>query len=468
MSQEALATQPLAADPAATHAPRKLSFAMLTALGAAIAGLLICAIVSAILIFHARNAVREETDQAFLLASAAATFQLPTSFGRENAMVQARRFTSEIDALRHVTARFEDAQGRIVALDAPEAPAPAAVPGWLTRLLAPPPRSEIFPVRHYPNVLGIVTISNDPSDEIAKTWESLRVILPLLVMAVLIMGAITMAIALFVTRRLSQFHQVMEQMQANDLNVRAPDSALRELSHLSDGINALAAHLRQGRSENQLLQERMMTLAETERARIASDLHDDMGPLLFALSAAAGQARSAADRLKSAPEDATASLGEALSAVSRHAQAVQRSARSAIEDLQPMTIDDATLDELLHELALSFSEMAPEVDISIKADPHAQTSAAAEIAIYRFVRESVLNAIRHASPSRIQIELCHENGPPLELVARVRDDGTGPQPGQRAGLGQSGMEERSQMLGARYLPPHRANDLTVTEFRMPL
>lgn len=455
-------------DPVQGATPSKLSFAMLTALGAAAAGFLICAIVSAILISHARNAVREETDQAFLLATAAATFQLPTSFGRENAVVQARRFASEIDALRHVTARLDDAQGRPVTLDPPQVAAPAPVPGWLTRLLSPPPRSEIFPIRHYPNVVGIVTISNDPSDEIAKTWESLRVILLLLVMAVLVMGAITMAITLFVTRRLGQFHQVMQQMQANDLNVRAPDSALRELSHLSNGINALAAHLRQGRSENQQLQERMMTLAESERARIASDLHDDMGPLLFALSAAAGQARQSAKRLANPQDGASLALGESLDAVTRHAQAVQRSARSAIEDLQPITIDDATLDELLHELVLSFGEMAPEIDLALDADPHAQSSQAAEIAIYRFVRESVLNAIRHANPSQIRIELFQQSQPQPRLVARVCDNGTGPTPGRRTGLGQSGMEERAQMLGAVYHPPIRKNDQTVTEFWMPL
>ncbi|MFD2843031.1 histidine kinase [Paracoccus cavernae] len=57
-------------------------------------------------------------------------------------------------------------------------------------------------------------------------------------------------------------------------------------------MNALASHLDEGRAENRRLQERMMTLAETERARIASDLHDDMGPQLFALRAAVGQAQS--------------------------------------------------------------------------------------------------------------------------------------------------------------------------------
>ena len=77
----------------------------------------------------------------------------------------------------------------------------------------------------------------------------------------------------------------LARMRGGDLSVRAPQTGLAELAQLSDGVNALASHLADERAENRRLQSRMMTLAEAERARIASDLHDGIGPQLFALQA---------------------------------------------------------------------------------------------------------------------------------------------------------------------------------------
>lgn len=493
-------------------ARRQLSFAMIAALGSSLAGLLICLLVSAILILHARAAVRQETDAAFLLATATATFRQPTAFARADLMAQAQRLASEIDRQRHVAAWVEDGDGKRIlpepaptaaptaprnnaapAYDASEVPAPLrpaldAPPDWLTRLLTPPPRSDMFPIRHYPNVLGLLRVATDPSDEIAKTWDNLRVILPLLALALAVMVAVTILVALVVTRRLAVLGRTIDRMRENDLAVRAPASQLRDLDQLAEGVNALASHLDEGRAENRRLQERMMTLAETERARIAGDLHDDMGPQLFALRAAVGQAGSAGRRLQDqatlrfaddpngGPQTDFRTLEDALSAITRHAQEVQKSARSAIEDLRPMTLDEAGLEELLHELVLNFSEMAPEIGISITTTPIADCGEAAGIAIYRFVRESILNAIRHANPSRITIEMTtapHTAPRPARraahhaaIVTRVLDDGTGPAGKARSGLGLNGIRERAQILGAAYLPPTRIDGMTVTELRI--
>ena len=86
--------------------------------------------------------------------------------------------------------------------------------------------------------------------------------------------------------------------------------------------------------------------------------------------------------------------------------------------------------------------------------------------MFRFVRESVLNALRHAAPRRIEVALRAEAG---WLVARVSDDGTGPGPIRKnaQGLGQTGMRDRAAALNGRYQPPRREAGRTVTEFRLP-
>ena len=441
--------------------PGRISLGALALIGSSLTGLVIGAIVACILVLHARNAVREETDSAFHLASAIATVRLPTAFMREDMLYRATELANEIDGLRHVSARLVDARGQVLAGSDGQRRGANRAPEFLYHLLTPTPRSDIFPIRQYPNVVGLLYLETDPSDEIAKTWRNLRVILPLLALAVAAMIAVSVSVALVVQRRLRTFGRVLERMHGQDLTQRAPDSSLTELSALGGGVNALAAHLDHERAENRRLQGRIVTLTENERARIASDLHDDMGPQLFALRAAVEQARAASGREDEAQHG---QMQDALDAIGRHAAEIQKSARSAIESLRPIGMDDASLGDLLHELAVEFSEIAPGTEIRLSADPAAAASDAAEISIYRFVRESVLNAMRHAAPGLILIELRREPG---GLRARVTDNGSGAGLDRPPGLGQSGITERAAAVGATYLPPRRDGTSTITELWTP-
>lgn len=441
----------------------RLSLGVLSFVGSAVAGLIMCTIVSLILILHARNAVQQETDSAFLMASAAATVTLPTAFGGEDMVVRAVRLADEIDNLRHVSAWVEDAAGRrLTAGDSTVVQ--SDMPGWLAAWLTPPPRSDIFPLRQYPNVHGIFHLTTDPRDEIAKTWQNLRVILPLLAAAVGVMIVVTMVFTMIVQRRLRAVGRAMERMREQDYSRPVPDSGLAELAMLTGGVNGLAAHLEHERAENRRLHARIMTLTESERSKIASDLHDEVGPQLFALRAAIGQATSVAGRLT---DDHQEELQDALGAISRHAMAMQNSTRNAIENLRPVGMDHASLEEMLQELGLSFSEIAPEVQIGTWITPDANAVGEVEISLYRFLRESVLNAIRHADPRNIQITVDCDPGVSAAIRARVRDDGSGPLPAGQPGLGQRGIQDRALAIGATYIPPYKQDGWTVTELRIP-
>lgn len=427
--------------------------------GALLAWLAMCAIVASALLWNARAAVREETLAAFRLANAFATLRLPTDFERRDMMAEARRIGAEIETQRHVTATLRDAKGAPVALPLPPQQASVPPPGWFSALLRPEPQSDLIPIAQYPNVLGVLEIRTDPSDEIAEAWADVRLILPLMAVTALAAIGVTMAITGLVLRRLGLLGAALGRMRAGDLAIRAPHTGLSELAQLSDGVNALASHLADERAQNRRLQARMMTLAEAERARIASDLHDGIGPQLFALQAAVGQAGHRAETL------ADPALSSALDAVSRHAGAIRQSARAAIDDLRLTPAEGASLAEMLQELVIEFSDIAPEVEITLEADPDlADPDEAGRIALYRFVRESVLNALRHAAPSRLRVVL---GGTRDMILARVEDDGRGPTPASRKGLGQAGMQDRARALLGSYQPPRREAGLTITECRLP-
>lgn len=442
---------------------RRLSFGLLALVGSAGAGLVMCMIVSLILILHARNAVQQETDSAFLMASATATMTLPTAFGGEDMLARAVQLAEEINSLRHVSAWVDDAAGGRLT---PEnlGPPGSAAPGWLVDRLMPEPRSDIFPIRQYPNLLGIFHLTTDPMDEIAKTWENLRIILPLLAAAVVAMIAVSMGFMAIVQRRLRAVGQAMERMREQGFLHPVPDSGIVEIATLSEGVNALAVHLEQERAENRRLHGRIMTLTQSERSQIASDLHDEVGPQLFALRAAIGQAAAVAGGL---PPDRRGSLQEALDAIGRHALAMQGSTRRAIENLRPVGMEHGSLGEMAQELILEFSEISADTRISADIDPGAEAGGAAEISLYRFLRESVLNAIRHGQPRNVRIVVENLTGSGQGIRARVLDDGSGPLPSSLPGLGQSGIQDRALAIGAAYTPPHHKDGWTVTELRIP-
>ncbi|RCW79246.1 LapD/MoxY N-terminal periplasmic domain-containing protein [Paracoccus lutimaris] len=430
--------------------------------GAAFGWLLVFAIVASVLVATAREAVRDETQSALRLASAAATLRLPTAFERRDLMAEARHLAAQIDAMRHVTAELRDAASKPVALvpDALPVDKLTQAPGWFARLIQPEPASELIPVTQYPNLLGMLEIRTDPQDEINEAWRDLRLILPLLAATALVSVGVTMAITALVLRRLAGLGAALDRMRAGALDQRAPPTRIAQLDRLGEGVNALAVHLADERAENRHLQSRMMTLAEAERARIASDLHDGIGPQLFALQAAIAQAnRAVADR-------SSAELHDALGAVAHHAGAIRQATRAAIDDLRLGPTEGAGLDEMVQELLIEFADMAPETRIilapgaALAPDP----GEAGRIAVFRFVRESVLNALRHAAPSRIEVALLPDQD---ELTARVSDDGTGPASTGTRGLGQTGMRDRAAALNGHYRPPRREGGQTITEFRLP-
>lgn len=447
------------ADPPVADRPqrRPMRLRSIALAGSSAAWLTIFALTLAVVLGNARDSVREETDSAFRMAIAVATTRLPTSFQRKDMMAEAARTAVDIRGQRHVTAELRDRSGRLVEL--PPAPAPAyPAPEWVAALLRPAPRSDLIPVTQYPNVLGMLEIRTEPSDEIAETWQDLRVLLPMLATMALVAIGVTMAVTGLVLRRLGLLGTALERMRQGQIDHRAPRMGLAEMDRLTEDVNALAAHLAEERAENRRLQARMMTLAEAERARIASDLHDEIGPQLFALQAALGQAA----RHDPAPE-----LAETLSAIDRHAAAIRKSARAAIDDLRLSPSEGASLAETFQELLLEFQDMAPEVAFRLEAPADLpEPDEAGQIALYRFVRESVLNALRHAGPHQVTVALSASSD---ALTAQARDDGSGPVAlSGRRGLGQVGMRDRATALGARYLPPHRQGDETITEFGIPL
>lgn len=451
---------------------RRPSIRRLAVIGAAAVTFALFGLVAALFVANARWSVEEEVASAFGLAGAYLDARRGRIAEAREPMAEAAAVAAELDVLRHVSAALVDADGTPTTASADADP--GAAPSWFVVLIGTPAQRVEQPVVRYPNRLGTIVLTANPQDEIDEVWEDFRIVMP----AILVAGAGALALSLtailIVLAQVDAVAAALRAMRAGDLSARAPAQRFDEFAGLAADANALAIHLAAERRENRRLLLRMMRLSEDERRALASDLHDGLGPGLFALRAAL---RSAADLRPTDEDEAGAARAQALDAAARHADAVQAICRSAIESLRPMMLGEAPLAELLEELAVGFRAIEPRarVVVAVEGPVPSTLGELGDLCVYRFAQESALNAIRHGRARAVTIALRREAaggaaGGAATLLAEVRDDGSGPAapPGSAPRRGQMGMADRARALQGDYVAPRPRDGSIVTTLRLPL
>jgi two-component system sensor histidine kinase UhpB len=203
-----------------------------------------------------------------------------------------------------------------------------------------------------------------------------------------------------------------------------------EVAALAKAFNAMLERLERERRESA---RRALAAQEDERARVARELHDELGQTLTAITIQAERAASVA-----VPGDPAA-----LEAIARTALVGVEDVRRLARELRPEALDDLGLANALIGLCTRM-----EAQSAIRIDRRLDTrlpplSPEVELVIYRIAQESITNAVRHAAPTRISVELAATTEG-VHLV--VRDDGIGidaevVERDTSAGL--SGMHERA-------------------------
>lgn len=190
------------------------------------------------------------------------------------------------------------------------------------------------------------------------------------------------------------------------------------------------------------LLERVFEVQEEERARIARDLHDELGQLLTATLVGLRTVEQAADlptaRARAAALCEVAAGG--LDSVRRLAHGLRA---SVLEDLGPRPAVERLCEDAAAASGVDF-------DVSVEFPTTARLEPAVEVAVYRLVQEGVTNIARHADARHASVRLRLE-AEMLEI--EIRDDGRGIAPGDAGrseeGLGLQGMRERVAFLGGR-------------------
>ncbi|MDQ3801004.1 MAG: histidine kinase, partial [Acidobacteriota bacterium] len=185
---------------------------------------------------------------------------------------------------------------------------------------------------------------------------------------------------------------------------------------------------------------RLIESQESERHRIALELHDSIGQTLAVirnrtlLGMEAGEDGKIVEmhaQLKQISEASTLALSET---------------REIARNLHPAQIENLGLTAALRSLVESV-ESATGLKCEADIDEISQNLPYdASINIYRIVQESLSNIIKHSGASFAGVRLQIENE---KLVLLIEDDGRGFTDGTNPqGLGLTGMRERARMIGA--------------------
>jgi two-component system sensor histidine kinase UhpB len=178
---------------------------------------------------------------------------------------------------------------------------------------------------------------------------------------------------------------------------------------------------------------RVLSAQESERLRVAQELHDEVGQTLTAILL--GLARAS----RTAPPELASQLEQLLETTRASIEDV----RGIAQRLRPEALEDLGLGGGLLALSRRLREHSDlRIDCRIPADLAPQ-SPERELVIYRIAQEAMTNAIRHAEAASIGIAL-QAGGDRLTL--RVRDDGRGMYE-HREGGGMRGMRERASLVG---------------------
>ena len=210
----------------------------------------------------------------------------------------------------------------------------------------------------------------------------------------------------------------------------------RDITHR----RALECTLSGNAQQLQALSRRVLQVQETERRRIAHELHDEIAQALAAVQY----------NLESRGLQHAAARGDGDAASLRIVRDAMQRARRMAGDLRPSMLDHLGLDAALEWLA---GQRAGCADPRIEFHPagvNGRFEPSVEVACFRVAQEALGNAIQHADARHVCIDLRHD-GEHLELS--VADDGSGfdraAAEACESSLGLFGMRERAALIGAQ-------------------
>ncbi len=205
--------------------------------------------------------------------------------------------------------------------------------------------------------------------------------------------------------------------------------------------NRLVSELFESEKRYRLLIERLERVREDERARLAREIHDELGQALTGIKMDLGALNH---RLQNGEASrALDKIRETSTAVDETIRSLQRIAT----ELRPAILDHLGLVAAIEWLGKEFQTRS---GVTVKAElPEDEPSLNGDerTCFFRILQEAFTNVARHANARSVHVTLYNERD---DLVLSIRDDGVGFCLNSRsaASVGLAGMRERARLINA--------------------
>ena len=243
----------------------------------------------------------------------------------------------------------------------------------------------------------------------------------------LLRAAAAIAVAIFVGRFLRSF-EVENQRQIDELQAARLHEAQRREALRGEFLR------------------RVVSAQESERQRIARELHDETGQALTAIGLGL---RGISSHVRQDQEKAAINLrqleGLAVQALDE--------LRRLISDLRPSHLDDLGLAATIRWYIGELQERSDlEINLDIPPDEDVNLPSTISTTLFRIVQESLTNIVKHAQADYAWIRLGRSNG---VVNLEIEDNGIGFNPQRQFAQGGTawgllGMEERATLLGGEF------------------
>ena len=245
--------------------------------------------------------------------------------------------------------------------------------------------------------------------------------------------------------------------------VTARGEAMRDADGRITGLRGTVQDITARKRAEEMLSNqsrRLLEAQEAERARIARELHDDIGQRLALLSIALEQLQQSADP--------ASELHRSIAALSRQTVDIATDVQALSHELHSSKLQLLGVVPAIRDFCSEVSaRQKVEVDFTHQDVPGTVRPDIA-LCLFRVLQEALQNAVRHSAAARFAVSL---EGTPKALTLTVRDGGRGFNPEsvpRDRGLGLTSMRERLKLVAGELVIDSKPDSGTTVVARVPL
>jgi two-component system sensor histidine kinase UhpB len=350
-----------------------------------------------------------------------------------------RQLVATFDGNRHLTAAALDRSGNVQIVSTAAMPRQAA-PGWFAASLRPDAQRVTIRV---PDGSGeVLSLRPEPASDIAARWSATLNAAGVFAIAAMFGLALIYWVIGRALAPLVELSRGLGAIGAKGYRERVREEGPPELHNLQRGFNAMAERLAEIDDRNRALEAQLLTIQDEERAEIARDLHDEIGPHLFAVALDADMIG------RHLTQGETKLILDQVRSIQSAVSYMQGEVRDLIARLRPTRAAELGLEAAIGDLITFWQGRQPEVEfVSELEGADTYVPEPLRDVIYRVVQESVANALKHAQTKHVAIDVARTG---KSVAVSIANRGAArPVAAEVPGLGIASMRERVHAAGGQ-------------------